>query len=87
MVRDVVEIQRAHDVLQALLNREIEIGQSAGDSLRAQLSLNVLCWVLGHASGDKFGASLASIENRAVAMGYRVIDTQATEGRADAAAH
>lgn len=87
MLRDFAEVQRAHDVLEALVQREIKIGQSDETIRRAKLMLTVLCWVLGHESGDDFASTVGSVENCAVAMGYRILDTQATEGRADAAAH
>lgn len=74
-MREAVEIQRAHDVLKALVQREIEIGQSTETIRRANLMLTVLCWVLGHEAGDDFASTVGSVENCAVAMGYRILDT------------
>lgn len=74
-MREATEIQRAHDLLKSLLFNDIAIGQSPRDLDLAKPMLAVLCWVLEHESGGGVHETLAEIENRALAAGYRIVAT------------
>jgi len=72
-VRTVLEIQRAHDILLAVLLGEINARpRSAQDELAMSAAANVLCWVLEDdcGSAEQFRANLAEIEKAAASKGY-----------------
>ncbi len=76
-IRELPEIQRAHDVLVAIVTGEVEIEGLEDESDQAMLhaALDVLCWVLHHAHNRKFGEILQSIEMLARANGYELVDS------------
>lgn len=68
-LRDAMEVQRAHDVLWAVVMGETPLALERSDHLCAQMSLHVLCWALGHGGGDVFAQALASLERDITAAG------------------
>lgn len=67
------EIQRAHDVLHAIVNDEVPI--AIRDDVREQMlvALSVLCWALGH-KNDVFAVNLQKCEEKIAETG-RLVDT------------
>jgi len=64
------EIQRAHDVLMALIDADdIMATMPIGNGVAAAYSLDVLCWVLGHDSNDLFSKLLARVESKLAEYG------------------
>ncbi len=57
-LRDFSEVQRAHDVLAALLEGAIDLGLDPEDYPLAKAACDVLCWVLLHDNNVEFKANL-----------------------------
>ena len=76
-VRSLAEIQRAHDVLWAFLNRPTLRGTMphAGRQMAAQ-QLVAMCWALGHAGGKGLEDALRALEARAAELGCPVAKGQ-----------
>ncbi|MBX3451008.1 MAG: hypothetical protein KF777_15695 [Planctomycetaceae bacterium] len=82
MIRSESDIQRAHDILSALVDREILVGQDYEDIDRARQLKTVLCWVLGHRGGEDFEQTVQQIHDKALAVGYRLMSSPiAASGR------
>lgn len=71
-MRHEVEVQRAHDILSAVVCREIPVALSHHARQGYHAALDVLCWVLGHDHNPAFAANLAQIDAEAEAAGYRL---------------
>lgn len=71
-MRDWEEIQRAHDMLKALLNEEIPDANVIGDHNREVwfAVLSGICWVLGHDYGGLFSDNIAKIEESIEGSGF-----------------
>lgn len=69
MIRDEDEVQRAHDVLIAVILREIP--SPFGDEERGLLmaAANALCWVLRHDHNTDFATNLKDIEDHIASLG------------------
>ncbi len=64
-LRDPLEVQKAHDILTAIVLGEVPIDTDDADpvmmvSLRS--ALDTLCWVLRHEHNTAFAANIARIE-------------------------
>lgn len=59
MMRSEEEIQKAHNLLQSVLD---EPGLSPQNHQTIASLMNALCWVLGHSNGFVLGRTLASFE-------------------------
>jgi hypothetical protein len=70
VLRDEREIQRAHDILEAVVRGEVNV--SVDDESRAHIfgALDVLCWVLHHDHNHTFPSNLARIERAMERAGY-----------------
>jgi hypothetical protein len=68
VMRDYEEIQRAHDILKALVCGEIQGVAVEGDAIHA--ALDVLCWALGHDHNPSFATNLARLEQQIAEHGY-----------------
>ena len=65
------DIQRAHDILQAVVRDEIPgLTLSPEARLIIETSLDVLCWLLQHESNPSFAARLALVEKQVDQLGY-----------------
>jgi len=64
VLRDLEEINRAHDLLDAIVQRQtpIELGQK--DDQTVCIILSVLCWVLKHKAGVLTETLLKQLEDR-----------------------
>jgi hypothetical protein len=63
-VRPAVEIQRAHDLLHALVTGEFTLAVLSADDLKhLHACLDVLCWVLRHDHNKHFAGNLTSVEH------------------------
>lgn len=72
-LKTILEVQRAHDILLAVLLGEINARpKTEQDQLAMSAAANVLCWVLGDdcGSAEQFTANLAAIDAAAAAQGY-----------------
>jgi hypothetical protein len=75
-VKTQAELQRAHDILSAVVLEEVKL-----DTLHETTSwtalhagLDVLCWALGHSDNKAFGVNLAHVENALAKAGYRLVE-------------
>lgn len=63
-MKDKDEVQKIHDLLQAVLRNEIpwpwEQSQRARDAARS--ALDVLCWILGHKNNQTFETNMQNAE-------------------------
>lgn len=64
------DVQRAHDVLVAMVTGEIDIGLRAVDRDSLHFALDALCWVLRHDHNTAFGDNFGKLEAIAAARGY-----------------
>lgn len=71
-IRDLDEIQRAHDMIHAIVTREVALDMSDQARLNWGERLGVLCWVLGHDSGAAMAVSLSALERKGLAAGFRL---------------
>ena len=62
------EIQRAHDVLRALLC-DVPVAMSENVQTEVTVALDVLCWVLGHEHNETFATNLQAVEDLIVQTG------------------
>lgn len=69
MMRELADVQRAHDMLVAILIGEVPT-PSADDEVVFQAAANVLCWVLQHDHNAAFAESLAGIDTVLRRQGY-----------------
>jgi hypothetical protein len=62
-IRDAAEIQRAHDMLYAIVVEKLPLGTPPGPELEQAMrdSLDVLCWVLCHEHNSTFAKDLEGI--------------------------
>jgi hypothetical protein len=79
------EIQRAHDILKAIVLGEVPIDEESdslrvnGESLRMMLiqaSLDTLCWVLEHKHNTAFAENLVRIESALERIGFVLKEVQ-----------
>lgn len=68
------EIQKAHDILVAVLLGEIDVGATGNEHLN--IAATVLCWVLEHEHNHTFQDILKDIDDEARSRGY-VLEKQA----------
>jgi hypothetical protein len=72
MMRDENEIQRAHDILVAVITKQtpaIRMDEMSRQGMHA--AIDVLCWVLRHDHNSHFPDNLAKIED---AIGGRFVE-------------
>ena len=71
-LRDWQEVQRAHDLLNALLHDEIPDTDVMGDENRDIwfAVMGTICWVLGHSNGSLFADNMAKIEAAIKGSGF-----------------
>jgi hypothetical protein len=73
------DVQRAHDALHAVTqNRKLRLilfGADAALADHGEANLEVLCWVLGHESGNEFMTRVALIDAVLLASGFVVADS------------
>lgn len=65
------EIQKAHDMLEAILQGEVDLEMTLTDKEKEVLwqGLGVLCWVLQHDRAKAFEGLLAGLRDRLALMG------------------
>ncbi len=64
------EIQKAHDILVAIIVKEVPIDVKPEQRKLLKAATDVLCWVLEHDHNKAFGANLALIEQEAEKKGF-----------------
>jgi len=74
------EIQRAHDILGAVILNPTICGAIYGSNAEETLpqivcNMDVLCWALGHDHIKTFGENLATIETSFEQLGLEMVDT------------
>lgn len=69
-MRDEQEIQRAHDILEAVLLAEVKIPLGEEDRLMITAATDVLCWILHHDHNSVFADNLANLERLIAKAGY-----------------
>lgn len=72
-MRSAAEIQRAHDILVAMLVGEVPRPQGKEEVLVSTAS--VLCWVLKHDHNPTFETLIANLEKGLQELGYTLEDT------------
>lgn len=65
-----IQIQRAHDMLLAMILREVPIHLTEEHKKTISLTASVLCWVLEHDHNPMFGQLLAELEHIATDADY-----------------
>lgn len=68
--RDPLEIQRAHDLLHAVLGGELPVVMPEGVRLVVTAQLDVLCWALNHDHNTSFAENLHELREEIRAAGY-----------------
>jgi hypothetical protein len=76
VMRDEVEIIRAHDILRAVALREVSIQLDEDSRLILHCVLDALCWVLHHDHNTKFADNLQEIETAAAKAGFVICDDE-----------
>jgi len=71
-MRNQRDVQRAHDILHALVCGEVDLGYGKAWTIIAHGCHDVLSWVLGEQCGQEFEANLAIIEQDAALRGYKL---------------
>lgn len=71
-MRDQDEVQRAHDLLVAVLLGEVPGLVDQKDEALIAAQADVLCWVLNHAHNETFGGNLAKLVRAAERRGYEL---------------
>jgi hypothetical protein len=71
-LRQAAEIQRAHDILTAVITGDVDIEMEDDQLWRA--AADVLCWVLQHDHNDAFARNLANLEETIAEAGYELED-------------
>ena len=73
-MRDESEIQRAHDILVAVVTGELGPVVALNPEAEAAFhgALDVLCWILRHDHNTAFTKNVARIEEWAKSQGYRL---------------
>jgi hypothetical protein len=77
VLREPIEVQRAHDLLaQLVLNEHLffELIEDESDRHCLVAALDALCWMLGHHHNQVFPKNLAYLEGEMVARGYVLTD-------------
>ena len=70
-MRDVSEIQRAHDMLVAIILGEVPVPVLDPEVRECiATSVDVLCWVLRHSHSEVFAKNLAAIDEAMGALGF-----------------
>lgn len=71
VIRAPHEIQRAHDILEAVVLGEV-IATPPNDGAEAAMhaTIDALCWVLRHDHNPAFATNLAKLERNIAAAGY-----------------
>lgn len=64
------EIQRAHDMLMAVLLEEVPAALTPKARQALHVSCDVLCWVLEHDHNDSFAANLEDLERMLARQGW-----------------
>ena len=76
VLRTQAEIQRAHDLLLAVILKDVELPFSETTRGLISVSASVLCWCLRHEHNDAFDRNLKIIENAVALAGYVVRDKE-----------
>lgn len=72
-MRSQEEIQRAHDALVGVINREVPAEMKDRDTqLALHAATDTLCWVLQDGCESDFEANLAKLEKEIAARGFRL---------------
>lgn len=73
-MRNFDEVQRAHDVLRAIVTSEVpwppSIPRANLNALRS--ALDALCWVLEHEHNDSFAKNIERVEKEIERMGFKL---------------
>lgn len=64
------EIQKAHDVLIAVVLKEVDISMDNQGIDRCRSALDALCWVLDHDHNTAFAGNFASVHKAITEKGY-----------------
>lgn len=70
-MKTIEEIQRAHDLLHALVTGAVEMRLVGRNLFLANGNLDVLCWVLGHEHNTTFAENLVQLREMIGAAGFR----------------
>jgi len=76
-VRTLDEIQRAHDILWAVVMGEVRVGIDQAAMAPWHASLDTLCWALGPDHNDQstaFRDNLAKLERAIAVAGYELAE-------------
>jgi hypothetical protein len=74
-VRNPNDIQRAHDILAAIVLGEVPVSMSPLEDATLHGALDCLCWVLEHDHNQAFAKNLASVHRAIEARGFRLRDS------------
>jgi hypothetical protein len=75
-MRDQRDVQRAHDILHALVTGEVDFGYGRAWTVIAHGCHDVLSWVLQEDCGQEFESNLAIIEEDAKRHGFKLVPRQ-----------
>ena len=85
IIRSAVEVQRAHDVLCAIVTGLVDIGCNPSEKRIWAQAVGVLCWALGHEHNTAFEDALAELEDEIAKRGYSFVELPELMTREDAA--
>lgn len=74
IIRSAVEVQRAHDVLCAIVTGLLDIGCNEKEKTIWAQAAGVLCWALGHEHNTAFEDALAELEGEIARRGYSFVE-------------
>lgn len=69
-MRDREEIQRAHDILAAVVLRDVQVECTTREREAIHFATDVLCWVLAHDHNPAFEENLFNLETELAQKGY-----------------
>ena len=75
-MRSPAEIQRAHDIMHALVTGEVDFGYGGAWTIIVHGCHDVLSWVLEEEYGQAFASNLAIFEEAAELRGYKLVPRQ-----------
>lgn len=85
IIRSAVEVQRAHDVLGAIVTGLVDIGCNQNEKRIWAQAMGVLCWALGHEHNTAFEDALAELEGEIARRGYSFVELPELMTQEDAA--
>lgn len=68
------EVQRAHDILLAIVTKQVDLPMTEEAMVNTHIELDVLCWLMGHNHNQAFGDKLVTIRQTLRRLGVAESD-------------